>query len=175
MCFYTYIDFLLDFEFSRQKLSKFNYFHFLIILFLIKITILGAKIQIIQVIFSLKHSQKSWHFRIKIQIQNFEFSWKWKILWAFNLNAIFLFSLILSVQSQLNDELTSPASTTESTLAKNSMMNLALSPIENDLLGMNIKLGGENRYNIHELPNNDGKIFSFFIQKTTTKMRDFAN
>ena len=71
-----------------------------------------------------------------------------------------LFSLILSVQSQLNDELTSPASTTESTLAKNSMMNLALSPIENDLLGMNIKLGGENRYNIHELPNNDGKIFS---------------
>ena len=72
----------------------------------------------------------------------------------------FLFSLILSVQSQLNDELTSPASTTESTLAKNSMMNLALSPIENDLLGMNIKLGGENRYNIHELPNNDGKIFS---------------
>ena len=87
----------------------------------------------------------------------------------------FLFSLILSVQSQLNDELTSPASTTESTLAKNSMMNLALSPIENDLLGMNIKLGGENRYNIHELPNNDGKIFSFFIQKTTTKMRDFAN
>ena len=54
-------------------------------------------------------------------------------------------------------------------------MNLALSPIENDLLGMNIKLGGENRYNIHELPNNDGKIFSFFIQKNTTKMRDFAN
>ena len=45
------IDFLLDFQFSRQKLSKFNCFQFLIILFWIKITIFGAKIQIIQVIF----------------------------------------------------------------------------------------------------------------------------
>ena len=73
------------------------------------------------------------------------------------------FSLVLSVQSQLNeldDELTSPSSTESSpNLAKHSMMNLALSPIENDLLGMNIKLGGENRYNIHELPQIDGKGF----------------
>ena len=35
-------------------------------------------------------------------------------------------------------------------------INLALTPIENDLLGMNIKYGGEDNYNIHELPQNDG-------------------
>ena len=37
-------------------------------------------------------------------------------------------------------------------------INLALSPIENDLLSMNIKYGGEGNYNIHELPNNDGEL-----------------
>ena len=37
-------------------------------------------------------------------------------------------------------------------------MNLALSPIENDLLQMNIKHGGETQYNIHELPQIDGKF-----------------
>ena len=36
-------------------------------------------------------------------------------------------------------------------------MNLALTPIENDLLNMNIKYGGEDEYNIHELPQIDGK------------------
>ena len=36
-------------------------------------------------------------------------------------------------------------------------INLALTPIENDLLNMNIKHGGEDAYNIHELPNNDGE------------------
>ena len=68
-----YINFLLDFECWRQKLSKFNNFQFLMILFLVKITIFGAKIQIIQVIFSFKNSQKLWLFSLKIQIQNFEF------------------------------------------------------------------------------------------------------
>ena len=43
LLWFLYIDILLDFEFSRQKLSKFNYFQFLI-----KITIFGAKNQIIQ-------------------------------------------------------------------------------------------------------------------------------
>ena len=42
-------------------------------------------------------------------------------------------------------------------MAKKTSINLALSPIENDLLTMNIKEGGEANYNIHELPNNDGK------------------
>ena len=37
-------------------------------------------------------------------------------------------------------------------------MNLALSPIENDLLQMNIKHGGETQYNIHELPQIDGEF-----------------
>ena len=40
--FFSCINFPLDFEFSRQKWSNFNYFQFLIILFLIKITIFGA-------------------------------------------------------------------------------------------------------------------------------------
>jgi len=58
---FLYIDFRLDFEFSRlQKVSIFNFFQFLIIMFLVKIImIFGAKIQIIQVIFPLKNSQKS--------------------------------------------------------------------------------------------------------------------
>ena len=56
----VYIDFLLDFEFSRQKFSKVNYFQFLMIVFLIEMSIFGAKIQIIQVIFPFKESQESW-------------------------------------------------------------------------------------------------------------------
>ena len=52
--------FLLDFEFSRQKFSKVNYFQFLMIVFLIEMSIFGAKIQIIQVIFPFKESQESW-------------------------------------------------------------------------------------------------------------------
>jgi len=59
-------DFLLDFEFPRQKLSKFNYFQFFKILFLMKITIFGAKIQIIQV-----NSQKSWLFSFEFRVLNF--------------------------------------------------------------------------------------------------------
>lgn len=47
-------------------------------------------------------------------------------------------------------------------MTKNSI-NLALSPIENDLLTMNIKEGGEANYNIHELPNNDGKSFNILF------------
>ena len=48
-------------------------------------------------------------------------------------------------------------------VTKNSI-NLALSPIENDLLTMNIKEGGEANYNIHELPNNDGKSFNILFR-----------
>ena len=51
-------------------------------------------------------------------------------------------------------------------MTKNSI-NLALSPIENDLLTMNIKEGGEANYNIHELPNNDGKSFNILFYSTT--------
>ena len=68
--------FLFGFEFSRQKLSKFNNFQLLLILYLHKITIFGAKIQIIQVILTCKYSQKSLIFSSKIQIQNFEFFWR---------------------------------------------------------------------------------------------------
>ena len=50
--------FLLEFEISRQKLSKFNNFLLLLILFLNKIMIFGAKIQIIQANMPFKHSQK---------------------------------------------------------------------------------------------------------------------
>ena len=56
--FYT-LFFYWIFNFPDKKLSKFNYVQFLIILFLIKITILSAKIQIIQVIFPFKKTQKS--------------------------------------------------------------------------------------------------------------------
>ena len=49
-------------------------------------------------------------------------------------------------------------------VTKNSI-NLALSPIENDLLTMNIKEGGEANYNIHELPNNDGKSFNILFSR----------
>ena len=41
-----------------------------------KITIFGAKIQIIYVIFAVQNSQKSWLFSLKIPIRNFEFFWK---------------------------------------------------------------------------------------------------
>ena len=55
----------------------------------------------------------------------------------------------------------------ESTQSTKSPYQLSLSPIENDLLTMNIKEGGEAKYNIHELPDNEGKstIFgnSFFL------------
>ena len=60
LLWFLYIDFLLDFEFSRQKFSKVNYFQFLMIVFLIEMSIFGAKIQIIQVIFPFKESQESW-------------------------------------------------------------------------------------------------------------------
>ena len=73
-----YINFLLDFECWRQKLSKFNNFQFLMILFLVKITIFGAKIQIIQVIFSFKKIMDLisdfltvWIFRIAFKISRF--------------------------------------------------------------------------------------------------------
>ena len=49
-------------------------------------------------------------------------------------------------------------------VTKNSI-NLALSPIENDLLTMNIKEGGEANYNIHELPNNDCKSFNILFSR----------
>ncbi len=44
-------------------------------------------------------------------------------------------------------------------------MNVALSPMENDLLEMNIKQGGEAAYNIHELPDLDGKSFSIYSKE----------
>ena len=43
-------------------------------MFLIKITIFSAKIQIIQEYFDFNNSQISWLFSLKIQVQNFEFS-----------------------------------------------------------------------------------------------------
>lgn len=45
----------------------------------------------------------------------------------------------------------------ESTQSTKSPYQLSLSPIENDLLTMNIKEGGEAKYNIHELPDNEGQ------------------
>ena len=70
--------------------------------------------------------------------------------------------LFLCVQSQINYEghyssssSPSPLLVGEPKLEKS--INLALTPIENDLLNMNIKHGGEDAYNIHELPQSDGK------------------
>ena len=65
--------FLLEFEFSRQKLSKFNNFLILLILFLNKIMNFGEKIQNIHVNLPFKKSQISLLFGSKIQIQTFEF------------------------------------------------------------------------------------------------------
>ena len=69
-----YYNFPLDFEFWRQKLSKFNYFQFLIVLFSNKITIFGAKIQIIQAFFPLKKIKNYGILCFKIHLQKFEVS-----------------------------------------------------------------------------------------------------
>ena len=69
----------------------------------------------------------------------------------------------MSDQSQLNYDVHSTSSTpapiigTVEPIKMTKSINLALTPIENDLLNMNIKHGGEDAYNIHELPNNDGE------------------
>ena len=68
--------FLLEFEFSRQKLSKIKNFQLLLILYLHKITIFGAKIQIIQVTLPFKNSQNHSFAVRKIDSHNFEFFWK---------------------------------------------------------------------------------------------------
>ena len=93
------------------------------------------------------------------------------------------FSLLHNVRAQLNQNLntgggglwpTQDPSQSASHFAENNnennniimtknSINLALSPIENDLLTMNIKEGGEANYNIHELPNNDGKSFNILF------------
>ena len=54
------------------KIVKIQHFQLLLILYLHKITIFGAKIQIIQGNMTFKYSQKSVIFCSKIQIQNFE-------------------------------------------------------------------------------------------------------
>ena len=59
----------------------------------------------------------------------------------------------------------------ESTQSTKSPYQLSLSPIENDLLTMNIKEGGEAKYNIHELPDNDGKEIWKFIWLDGNKER----
>ena len=66
----------------------------------------------------------------------------------------------MSGKSQLNYDIHSTSSSPAPIIGETKMaksINLALTPIENDLLNMNIKHGGEDAYNIHELPNNDGK------------------
>ena len=67
----------------------------------------------------------------------------------------------MSGKSQLNYDIHSTSSTPApiigETVKMTKSINLALTPIENDLLNMNIKHGGEDAYNIHELPNNDGE------------------
>ena len=65
--------FQVEFEFSRQKLQKFQDFQFFKILFLIKIMIFGAKIQIIQGIFALNIFQNIIDFHSKPQNYNFVF------------------------------------------------------------------------------------------------------
>ena len=65
--------FQLEFEFSRQKLPKFQDFQFFQFLFLIKIMIFGAKIQIIQGIFALNIFQNIIDFHSKPQNYNFVF------------------------------------------------------------------------------------------------------
>ena len=85
------------------------------------------------------------------------------------------FSLLNSngAQSQLlpgQHETSTGAPITTRAPNRNRGVNLALSPIENDLLGMNIKHGGEFAYNIHELPANDGKslnLLAYFNQNKT--------
>ena len=87
-------------------------------------------------------------------------------IWFYN-----LFSLLHYVNSQLNQHTLSGGGDFEASINSNfqqsmnnapvnnrNNINLALSPIENDLLSMNIKYGGEGNYNIHELPNNDGEL-----------------
>jgi hypothetical protein len=64
---------------------------------------------------------------------------------------------------QTTSETAEPAEVKHTFTKKSSQISLALSPIENDLLGMNIKYGGEAAYNIHELPASDGK--SIFCKK----------
>ena len=108
-----------------------------------------------------------------------------------NIFSLFIFfSLLHNVSAQLNQNLntgggggglwpTPDPSPSVSHFAENSnndnsndvmtrnSINLALSPIENDLLTMNIKEGGEANYNIHELPNNDGKSFNILFFPST--------
>ena len=49
---------------------------------------------------------------------------------------------------------------------------LALDPIQNDLLAMGIKSDGEDAYNIHEIPNVDGKT-RIVLRVGTTFLRSF--
>ena len=60
-------------NFHAKNCEKFNDFQFFQIFNLHKISIFGAKIQIIQVNLALKKSQKSLLFSTKIQIHNFDF------------------------------------------------------------------------------------------------------
>ena len=83
---FLYIDFLyVWFWILRQTLSKFNNFWFFKIFILDKITIFGAKIQLIQAVFACKNCKKSWLFSLKLQIQNFDLFLKEFLdtIWAF--------------------------------------------------------------------------------------------